>query len=152
MSDDAHDIELTRSFWTTLYTRDWARIREFFDDESVYWDVPVGPQAAARGAGDIEARLRLGFEPLDKIEERPGAVVVAGDGIVMTEHVEVWHFPTGEVIPLPFVSVQHVRGDTITLWKDYWNYGTLVDDAPGWWHERLANADLSWMYDASHLA
>jgi hypothetical protein len=37
----------------------------------------------------------------------------------------------------------------ITLWKDYWDYNTLMQAAPASWHQRLADADLSWVYDAS---
>ncbi len=42
-----------------------------------------------------------------------------------------------------------VTGGVITLWKDYWDYATLMNAAPAVWHERLAGADLSWVYDAS---
>ena len=150
MSTDAA-AELVGRFWPTLYTRDWSALRRFFDADSIYWDVPVGPTAAARGPDDIERRLRLGLDPLEGIDHR-GAVVVSDGTIVMTEHTEVWRFPTGEEVALPFVSVQHVRGEHIVLWKDYWNYGTLMEGAPAWWHERLATADLSWIHDASYLA
>ena len=74
---------------------------------------------------------------------------LAGDGVVMTEHIEVWEFPTGERVELPFVSVQHVEDGHISLWKDYWNQPTLMDAAPQWWHERLAESDLSWIFDAT---
>ena len=145
------DVETVAAFWDALYARDWPGLRSFFDEDAVYWDVPLGPAFAARGPDGIEARLRLGLEPLTSLEHEPGTTV-AGDGVVMTEHVEVWHFPSGEVVPLPFVSVHHVRNGTLAVWKDYWNYGTLVDAAPAWWHERLAASDLAWLYDASHLA
>ena len=47
------------------------------------------------------------------------------------------------------VSVMVVQDDVITLWKDYWDFATLMDAAPAAWHDRLANADLSWVYDAT---
>jgi len=50
---------------------------------------------------------------------------VAEGGIVVTEHTETWEWPTGETATLPFVSVQHVDGGTITLWKDHRDVGTL---------------------------
>jgi hypothetical protein len=67
----------------------------------------------------------------------------------VTEHREVWHWPTGETASLPFVSVMTVADGVITLWKDYWDYNTLMQAAPESWHQRLADADLSWTYDAS---
>lgn len=142
------ESDLVRRFWAALYARDWDAVASFFDPSSVYWDVPLGPSTAAKGPADIVARLQLGLAGLAGYEHFEGPVV-AQDGLVVTEHREVWHWPTGETASLPFVSVMGVAGDTITLWKDYWDYATLMNAAPAAWHERLANADLSWVYDAS---
>jgi limonene-1,2-epoxide hydrolase len=148
MTGSAADTEVVRRFWETLYTRDWDAIGACFGPDSVYWDVPVGPTAAAKGPAGIVARLQLGLDGLAGYEHFAGPVI-AQDGIVMTEHREVWHWPSGESASLPFVSVMRVEGEVITLWKDYWDYNTLMQAAPAVWHERLAAADLSWMYDAS---
>jgi len=137
--------------WDALYERDWPRLQKCFSDDAIYYDVPVGPGAAARGPADIEARIRLGFDPLSGISHH-SVTSVANDGVVMTEHIEVWEFPTGERAELPFVSVQHVEDGRITLWKDYWNQPTLMDAAPQWWHERLAESDLAWLFDATGIA
>jgi limonene-1,2-epoxide hydrolase len=142
--------DVAAGFWEALYARDWDAIASFFDEDSIYFDVPVGPGAAGRGPASIVARLRLGIEPLSGYDHRPG-VVVASDDVVVTEHVEIWHWETGESVALPFVSVQHVRDGVITLWKDYWDQQTLMAAAPAWWHERLATADLSWIFDATNL-
>ena len=140
--------DLVQRFWKTLYARDWDGIAGFFGPDSVYWDVPVGPTAAAKGPADIVSRLQLGLEGLSGYEQFEGPIVSQGRYVV-TEHREVWHWPSGETASLPFVSVMEVDGDVITLWKDYWDYSTLMDAAPAVWHERLATADLSWIYDAS---
>jgi limonene-1,2-epoxide hydrolase len=142
---------VTAAFWQALYDRDWPRVNAFFTDESIYYDVPVGPAAAAKGPASIEARLRLGLDLLAGYEHRPGVVVAEGN-VVMTEHVEVWRWDSGETVALPFVSVQHVDGEHIVVWKDYWNQQTLMDAAPASWHERLATADLSWVFDATGIA
>ena len=140
-----------RQFWATLYARDWDGIKAFFTDDSVYYDVPTGGLSAARGGDRIEARLRLGIEPLSDYRHHLRTMAAQGD-VVFTEHQEDWYFHTGEVVKLPFVSVQHVEGDHITLWKDYWDYSTLMNGAPAWWHERLANADLWWVSEVPPLA
>jgi limonene-1,2-epoxide hydrolase len=142
---------VTAAFWDALYARDWAAIRSFFADDSIYYDVPVGPGAAGRGPASIEARLRLGLEGLASYTHQPGVVVAEGD-VVVTEHAETWHWESGESVTLPFVSVQRVRGDKIVLWKDYWDQQTLMAAAPASWHERLDSADLSWVFDATGLA
>jgi limonene-1,2-epoxide hydrolase len=138
------------AFWDALYARDWPRIRSFFDQESIYYDVPVGPAAAGRGPSSIEARLRLGLEGLASYGHVPGVVVAQGETVV-TEHAETWVWDTGEAVTLPFVSVQTIRGETIALWKDYWDQLTLMNAAPATWHERLERADLSWVFDATGL-
>jgi limonene-1,2-epoxide hydrolase len=148
-TDPAADpIAVVESFWDALYDRDWPRIRSFFGEDSVYWDVPTGPATAARGPEGIEARLRLGLDTLSGYEHQRGAIVAGGD-LVVTEHAETWHWETGESVTLPFVSVQRVDGDHIAVWRDYWDYQTLWNAAPAAWHERLLTADLWWLYNAS---
>jgi hypothetical protein len=49
------------------------------------------------------------------------------------------------------VTVHRVENDKITLWKDYWDLGTLVNSAPPTWQEDLANADMSWIFDATGM-
>jgi limonene-1,2-epoxide hydrolase len=139
---------VAQAFWKRLYDRDWDGIAAAFTEDAVYWDVPVGPAAAAKGPKDIVARLQLGLAGLAGYEHFQGVLVETGDTVI-TEHREVWHWETGETADLPFVSVMRVEGDLIALWKDYWDYSTLMNAAPAAWHERLADADLSWIYDAS---
>jgi limonene-1,2-epoxide hydrolase len=143
------DASVVKRFWAALYSRDWTAIASFFGPDSVYWDVPVGPAAAAKGPVDIVSRLKLGLDGLAGYEQFDGSIVSQA-GTVMTEHREVWHWESGETASLPFVSVMRVEGDVITLWKDYWDYTTLMQAAPEAWHQRLADADLSWVYDATN--
>jgi limonene-1,2-epoxide hydrolase len=140
--------QVAADFWDALYARDWDTMRSFFTEDSVYYDVPVGPAAAGRGPDSIEARLRLGLAGLAGYEHRPGLVVAEGDTVI-TEHEEVWHWASGETVTLPFVSVQRIRQDKILLWRDYWDQQTLMAAAPASWHERLNTADLSWIFDAT---
>lgn len=143
--------EITDAFWEALYARDWPGIRSFFAEDSIYYDVPVGPAAAGRGPDSIEARLQLGLAGLASYSHEVGVVVAEGDAVV-TEHAETWVWESGETVTLPFVSVQRVRDDKIILWKDYWDQQTLMNAAPASWHERLDTADLSWVFDATGLA
>lgn len=141
---------VTAAFWDALYARDWDRVAGFFGPDSIYLDVPTGPGAAARGPEDIVKRLRLGLDDLAGYDHGPATVVAEG-GIVVTEHAETWEWPTGERATLPFVSVQRVVDETITLWKDYWDLGTLMGAAPDGWMEQLMGGDMSWMTDVTGL-
>src|SRR5690606_28490745 len=112
----------------------------------------TGPASAGVGPDAIEARLRLGLEGLTGYEHRPGVVAEGPDGMVVTEHTEVWTWETGETVALPFVSVQRIDGEQILLWKDYWDLQTLMQAAPPAWHQRLETADLSWVTDVTGRA
>ncbi len=149
MSEAANEPRaVVAGFWQALYERDWTAIAGYFGADSIYFDVPTGPSTAGRGPEDIVARLQLGLEGLAGYDHGP-ATTVADGPIVVTEHAEHWTWPTGESVTLPFVSVQHVHDGVITLWRDYWDLGTLLDASPSSWQDRLATADLSWMYDAT---
>jgi limonene-1,2-epoxide hydrolase len=136
--------------WHTLSDRDWEKLKTFIADDCIYVDMPVGPAAAARGPEDIVKRLKVGLEPLAGYENHDGVLVTNGVD-AMYEHSETWNWVTGESTVLQFVTVHKVRDGKITLWKDYWDFGGLVNHAPADWMEQLAAADTSWMFDATGL-
>jgi limonene-1,2-epoxide hydrolase len=144
--------DVAAAFWAALYDRDWPRIRSFFGPDSIYCDVPTRPSSAGVGPDSIETRLRLGLEGLVGYEHRPGIVAEGPDGIVVTEHTEVWTWETRETVALPFVSVQRIEGERIALWNDYWDLQTLMGAVPPAWHHRLDTADLSWVVDVTGRA
>jgi limonene-1,2-epoxide hydrolase len=136
--------------WHALSDRDWEKLKTFIADDCIYVDMPVGLAAAARGPEDIVKRLKVGLEPLAGYENHDGVLVTNGVD-VMYEHSETWNWVTGESTVLQFVTVHKVRDGKITLWKDYWDFGGLVNHAPADWMEELAKADTSWMFDATGL-
>ena len=142
--------DTVRGLWKALSARDWDSLKTFLSDDCIYLDVPVGPAAAARGPEDIVKRLKIGIEPLASYENFDGLMLNNGTD-VMYEHHEEWHWPTGESAVLNFVSVHRVENDKITLWKDYWDMGALANNAPPTWMEDFANADMSWIFDATGL-
>jgi ketosteroid isomerase-like protein len=138
------------SLWRELAARNWDALPALLAEDCIYYDVPIGPAAAARGPAGIVARLQLGLEDLEAYTNFPGRMVCEGD-TVMYEHSERWTWPTGETALLPFVSVHTVRDGQVTLWADYWNSATLSDAAPAGWQESLASKDMSWAFDATGL-
>ena len=140
--------EVVSGLWSALAKRDWDAVAAVLADDCIYYDVPVGPSAAARGPRDVVARLRVGLDQLAEYENFEGRMVSEG-GTVMYEHSERWLWATGETVLLPFVTVHEVRDGKVTLWADYWDYGTLLTAAPQAWQDSLATADLSWVYDAT---
>ncbi len=116
--------------WDMMYAKDWAGVASQFADDAEYMDVGAVPPVV--GGAAIAARLELGLGPTSKMVHRPGLVVADGD-VVITEHVEEWHFPTGEMVAHPFTSVMEVRDGLIRRWHDYSHLNNLLDNAPRWW-------------------
>jgi limonene-1,2-epoxide hydrolase len=133
----AADKALVERFWAALYDRDWARVASFFGPDSEYTDVPSPADDIAVGPEMVVARLRLGLERLSGYEHDL-RLMVSEAGTVVTEHAETWHWETGETVTLPFVSVQEVRGGVIVRWWDYWDLATLMNAAPAWWIDHVA--------------
>jgi limonene-1,2-epoxide hydrolase len=138
--------KLIEAFWKDLYAYayDFDKVGSYFAEDGLYEDVPA-PDAGAVGPAAVAARLRIGLEPIERSVHHLHRMVVEG-GTVVTEHTEDWHFPTGEVVSLPFVSIHVIEDGKIKLWRDYWDFQTLMSGAPAWWIEHLAKhseADFS---------
>jgi len=135
--------------WQALSRRDWDAVKTFLSDDCLYVDMPV-PALSARGPDDIVKRLKMGLEPLVGYENHSGLLVCDGPD-ALYEHSEMWTFATGEQGVLRFVTVHKVVDGKVTVWKDYWDMNSLVAFAPPNHFENLANADTSWVFDASAL-
>ena len=140
--------------WRALSKRDWEAVQTFLSDDCIYLDMPVGPTAAARGPVDIVKRLKIGLEPLADYVNHDG-LLVTNSADAMYEHSETWTWDSGEVAVQRFVTVHKVREENgagkVSLWKDYWDMGSMVSQAPSTWLEDLAKADTSWVFDATGL-
>jgi limonene-1,2-epoxide hydrolase len=148
--DDDSTVGPVLGLWQALSRRDWGAVKTFLSTDCIYVDMPVGPTLAARGPDDIVKRLKVGLEPLADYENHDGLLVFNGSD-VMYEHSETWRWDTGETALLKFVSVHKVEDGKVTLWKDYWNMGSMVSQAPATWMDDLTGADTSWIFDATGL-
>jgi len=139
--------------WQALSRRDWDAVKTFLSADCLYVDMPV-PALSARGPEDIVKRLKMGLEPLAGYENHDGLLVSDGSDVIY-EHSETWTFTTGEQGVLRFVTVHKVVLQDgvakVALWKDYWDMNSLVSFAPPNHFEALANADTSWIFDATGL-
>ncbi|WP_328356563.1 nuclear transport factor 2 family protein [Mycobacterium sp. NBC_00419] len=142
--------ETVLGMWKALSARDWDAVKTFVSEDCIYVDMPVGAAAAARGPEDIVKRLKVGLEALAGYENHDGVLVSNGVD-AMYEHSETWTFKTGEQGVLRFVTVHKVVDGKITLWKDYWDMNGLTSFAPPSWLEDFAEADMSWIFDATGL-
>jgi limonene-1,2-epoxide hydrolase len=129
--------QLVDEIWNALGAREFRAVASHFSDRAHYIDVPmIGVEDGAYGPLEIEARLRLGIEPLEAYELHPGRVV-AEDDLVVTEHAETWTWEPGVSVRLPFTSVMEVRDGRVDRWWDYFDLSTLMNAAPPWWVEHV---------------
>lgn len=129
--------------WECLYRKDWDGVAACIAPDGHYEDVPA-PDAGARGPANVVKRLRVGLDPVARFEHDVHRVVAQGDD-VLVEHTETWHFETGEKVVNHFVTVHEVAGGKIRLWRDYWDLGTMMSQAPKWWIEQIArHTEAEW--------
>ena len=130
--------EIVESYWDVHFSRDWDEMAAFFSEDAHYTDVGLDA-IGATGPDEIILRLRLGIEPLSGYVHFPKNMICEGS-LVVTEHVEQWQFHTGEIIDHPFTSVMEVDdAGMICRWHDYSHLGNLLQQAPKWWLEHIAN-------------
>jgi len=123
-------------FWEDMYAGRWDAFTAHFTDDATYTDAPTPGDEFARGPAEILARLRLAFDPLASMGDERGLMVADGH-VVVTEHVEIWKWTTGEEMRLPVASVHELTDGRISRWIDYWDMQTLVNAAPQAWFEHV---------------
>ncbi len=136
MSTAENNRTLIEGFWDDLYRQDFTSLVARFDPQGEYTDIVTPDDDVARGPAEITARLILAFGKLSGLADER-LHLVAGDEIVMTEHIEHWKWPTGETMALNVASVHEVRDGRITKWRDYWDMNVLTAAAPPWWFEHV---------------
>mgnify|MGYP000082479578 CR=1 FL=1 len=127
---------VTEQLWADLYRRDFDAVGSHFHPDGIYTDMPTPAEEFATGPEEIAARLRLGLEPLERIEHDIGCIVAEGDRVV-TEHVETWFWSEEQSVALPFMSIHEFRDGKIARWVDYWDLQTLLGAAPQWWLDHI---------------
>lgn len=132
------NIALVTEFWAALGRRDFAAVGAFMAPNGHYVDVPViGIDDGAVGPAATEARLTLGIAPLQAYELHDGPIIAMGD-YVITEHAETWTWDDDHAVRLPFTSVMELRDAKVARWWDYLDLSTLMNAAPPWWVEHIA--------------
>lgn len=137
-ADLTANVALVEEFWSALGRRDFAAVGALMADDGHYVDVAVmDVDPGAVGPAQVEARLRLGLEPLLAYELHDGPITAMADRVV-TEHAETWTFEEGVTITLRFTSVMDVRDGKVARWWDYLDFGALMSTAPQWWLDHIA--------------
>ncbi len=136
MSSEDENKRIVHQMWDCLYRKDFDGVAALIAKDGLYEDVPT-PDKGAIGPEAVIRRLRIGLDPVARFEHDVHRVVAEGDTVII-EHTETWHFETGEALKNPFVTIHEIRDGKIALWRDYWDVGTMMSQAPRWWLDRLA--------------
>lgn len=116
-------IDLVRAFCDAFGTAepDLDRIVGFFTDDAVYHNIPVDPVV---GPDAIRATLASFTDGIEALEFRVLAIAANGT-TVMTERVDVFHYPDKE-ISLPVMGTFEVVDGKIAAWRDYFDMNQFM--------------------------
>lgn len=113
----SEEQRIVLDFIDACSANDIERIMGFFDDESVYHNIPVAPVTGVEPIRNVlESFLRLASQ----VDWQIRNVAVAGNGTVLTERLD--RFLMGEKwVELPVMGAFEVRGGKIAAWRDYFD-------------------------------
>jgi limonene-1,2-epoxide hydrolase len=123
--------DLLAELFKALERLDFGGVAELCSDDCVYEDVPY-PEATVVGPTAIRAKLELGLTGLERLVTEIHELV-EDEETALVERTEVWHHATGERAKLRIAAVFKFRGTKLTLWRDYWDAKTLLDQQPAAW-------------------
>ncbi len=107
---------------------------------------PASARPASRPGCGSGSRASVGYE------HHPGVVAEGPDGVVVTEHTEVWTWETGETVALPFVLGAAGRRRRHRPLEGLLGPPDADERGAPAWHQRLDTADLSWVVDVTGRA
>ena len=132
----ATNRQIAERFWAAFARRDWKGVARLLAPDAHYTDVGVDP-VGAHGPAEIIARLSALDGPV-RYAHRHVHTVAEGD-IVITEHVELFCFASGEEFEHPFVSVLEMHGGLVRRYHDYSHAPNLFNQSPPEWLEQARN-------------
>ncbi|MEM7410901.1 MAG: nuclear transport factor 2 family protein [Myxococcota bacterium] len=133
--------ETVERMWAALGRMDWAEMKSCLHPEIFYQDVPTD-DPGARGPENVEKRLRIAFDHLERQDQVLHHLAIDGD-VVFLDHTETWTFKTGETAAHKFVTLHEMRDGKISLWSDYWDVNKFVSQYPQWFLEVMAKHSAS---------
>ena len=124
---DRTPTEVVEAFCATVATGDLDALAAYFTDDAVYHNIPLDPVV---GPAAIKATLEGFTGAVDSLEFQMVHLSAAG-GTVLTERVDVFHFPGGHDIALPVMGAFDITADgKISGWRDYFDMNQFMSQLP----------------------
>lgn len=118
-TDVSADIQTIRNLVAAFNTKDIDAIMEFFTDDAVYHNMPMGPVKGAKGVRG----LITGFiGPAEKLDWEILNIAQSGD-TVLAERIDRFVIDGKDVV-LPCNGAFEMRDGKIAVWRDYFDMAT----------------------------
>ncbi len=127
----SQNADTLRRMFADFERLDFAAVASCCAPDCVYQDVPI-PEATVTGPEAIRAKLEYGLGNLERAEMIVHELLEQGDTLLV-ERTEVWHHRCGTRATLPVAAVFKLRDGKLVLWRDYWDFKTLLDQQPDDW-------------------
>jgi limonene-1,2-epoxide hydrolase len=122
---DPSPTDVVRRFCASWATGDIDAIVAFFTDAAVYHNIPLAPVV---GPDQIRATIEGFTGGVESIEFRLESISADGP-TVLTERLDVFHFPKGTV-ELPVMGAFEVVDGEIAAWRDYFDLNQFMSQVP----------------------
>ena len=115
--------DLVHQFLAAIERKDLDAALALVTDDCTYDNVPIG---AVHGPDGIRSVLGPFLAPMTAVEWVVLHEATAGD-VVLNERLDRFQRPDGTWLELPVAGVFQVTGDRISLWRDYFDQATLMN-------------------------
>ena len=119
----ASNADITTGFINAWCARDLEAIMDYFTEDAVYTNIPMGPPNV--GKANIQAFIEGFLGSAEGIEFVIHHQVEGPDGIVMNERTDRINLG-GKVVELPVMGVYEFVDGKISAWRDYFDMGPFT--------------------------
>lgn len=124
--DAMSNLETVLEFIEAMHLNKRAGILSFFDDESVFNNVPMG---VVRGAEGIWSVLGPLHEIVTSVEYVVHSIGESAQGVVLTERTDRYQLED-RLVEFPVMGSFHVEGKIIRQWTDYFDLAQCMGQMP----------------------
>lgn len=118
----ASNADITSAFMKAWCDLDIDTIMDYFTDDAVYANVPMGPPNV--GKADIRAFIEGFVGSATDVEFIVHNQVEGANGMVMNERTDRLTF-NGQMVELPVMGVFEFVDGKISAWRDYFDMGAF---------------------------
>lgn len=119
-------METVLEFIKAMQVNEKEGILAFFDDESVFNNVPMGAVKGAEGVWSVLGPLH---ETVVSVEYAVHHIAESEDGVVLTERTDRYQLED-RLVEFPVMGSFHVEGKIIRRWTDYFDLKQCIGQMP----------------------